>query len=566
MTQTKSMSVTQAVKQIENGSLVLPSIQRNFVWKRKQIAALFDSLMRGFPIGTMLLWNASPLEKNVEFLKPVTDFSGDQQNKSLATRSGGKPVQAVLDGQQRLTALNIGLRGSMRTSANAAQQQLYINLDENTPEADAESNQYQFEFREPGKEGPEPWFPVNLARGLGLDTESLTRRLDSMDIAATAARRKVLKVLATVLADSERVTFISVNGDLNKALHVFARINSGGTTLSYSDLVLSTVSTRWPTAKNKVADLRRTLDDLSPEGFRFTEDRILKSMLILSDPTKPKFEVQRFLTMRKDPTFSNGWEKFRSSMILAARLLDDFGLSGQTLSAQNIIIPIAFYAYHRDLKQSYLQADKHRQDRSRIKAFVARTLLQRNFWTGAVDGVLTATCTAIKNNGSDRFPLEAIEDALATKKSISVDEKLVKELLGLNSADRRAIVLLRMLYPPDTSTHDKTKPPHKDHIFPISKFQASSPKPPGVPVTEWPAIRARADTLCNLQVLLAAKNQVDKKAKMPSAWLKGVGSKTRAYCSTQHVKYVPDSLSGAPDFWDKRSEKLEEDIRSLLQC
>jgi hypothetical protein len=180
--------------------------------------------------------------------------------------------------------------------------------------------------------------------------------------------------------------------------------------------------------------------------------------------------------------------------------------------------------------------------------------------------MLTATCTAIKNNGSERFPLEAIEVALATKKSISVDEKLVKELLGLNYADRRAIVLLRMLYPPDTSTHDKTKPPHKDHIFPISKFQASSPKPPGVPVTEWPAIRARADTLCNLQVILAAKNQVDKKAEMPNVWLKRVGARTRAYCSIQHVKYVPDSLSGAPAFWDKRSEKLEEDIRSLLQC
>ena len=45
------LSVTQLVQEIDNGDIVLPAIQRNFVWGEDQIEILLDSLFRGYPVG-----------------------------------------------------------------------------------------------------------------------------------------------------------------------------------------------------------------------------------------------------------------------------------------------------------------------------------------------------------------------------------------------------------------------------------------------------------------------------------------------------------------------------------
>jgi hypothetical protein len=93
---------------------VLPAIQREFVWSDLQICRLFDSMMRGYPFGTFLFWQIEAETASkfrfYEFMRRYHDR--DTKNCRELPSIGERQVTAVLDGQQRLTALNIGLSGS----------------------------------------------------------------------------------------------------------------------------------------------------------------------------------------------------------------------------------------------------------------------------------------------------------------------------------------------------------------------------------------------------------------------------------------------------------------------
>src|SRR3954466_10959856 len=80
---------------VDEGQLLLPKIQRDFVWTRKSIKLLVDSLYRGLPIGHMLIWKA---ETGVEAK------SFDKRKLTRGVRIRGF-YGYLLDGQQRLTAL-----------------------------------------------------------------------------------------------------------------------------------------------------------------------------------------------------------------------------------------------------------------------------------------------------------------------------------------------------------------------------------------------------------------------------------------------------------------------------
>src|SRR5436853_2862813 len=89
-----------------NSTFFLPALQREFVWTADQICALFDSLMRRYPISSFLFWHV-PVEARddveaYEFLHTVSE-SGNRAR--MARMHGNREVTFVLDGQQRLTAL-----------------------------------------------------------------------------------------------------------------------------------------------------------------------------------------------------------------------------------------------------------------------------------------------------------------------------------------------------------------------------------------------------------------------------------------------------------------------------
>ena len=107
-------SVEEMLTAIHKRDYLMPAIQREFVWGTNQIVRLFDSLMRGYPVGSFLLWEVKPeTAQSYTFYEFLTHFhERDNPYADKATVTAGSGTVAVLDGQQRLTSLNIALYGS----------------------------------------------------------------------------------------------------------------------------------------------------------------------------------------------------------------------------------------------------------------------------------------------------------------------------------------------------------------------------------------------------------------------------------------------------------------------
>src|SRR6476620_10241210 len=97
-----------------NSSLYLPHIQRPFVWEEEQMVKLFDSLMRNYPIQTLLFWRTKDEIKARQFMK-VVDWDADLSDhyEPNVSKEGHEKV-FVLDGQQRLQTLFAIFSGAIK--------------------------------------------------------------------------------------------------------------------------------------------------------------------------------------------------------------------------------------------------------------------------------------------------------------------------------------------------------------------------------------------------------------------------------------------------------------------
>ena len=107
-------TIYELIQEIDSGRVILPAMQRNFVWSEKKICSLFESIMRDYPIGTFLFWGIDQelFNKYVFncFIKNYDEQLGKMQRGTKAT-AVFSDYTAVLDGQQRITTLYGVIRG-----------------------------------------------------------------------------------------------------------------------------------------------------------------------------------------------------------------------------------------------------------------------------------------------------------------------------------------------------------------------------------------------------------------------------------------------------------------------
>jgi uncharacterized protein with ParB-like and HNH nuclease domain len=108
------LTIKEVVDNIHRKKYLLPAIQREFVWSEEQIVKLFDSLMRGYTIGSFLFWIVETDKiSDFQFYEFIRNYhERDSRHNPKANITGDKDITSILDGQQRLTALYIGLKGS----------------------------------------------------------------------------------------------------------------------------------------------------------------------------------------------------------------------------------------------------------------------------------------------------------------------------------------------------------------------------------------------------------------------------------------------------------------------
>jgi len=567
------ITIATVLRRIQIREYVLPAIQREFVWNKDQIARLFDSLLREYPIGSFLFWkvDAENADK-FKFYGFIKDYHQTlRAHCPILDVPNDRPVTAIRDGQQRLTSLNVGLRGSHASRQprkwwnNASafpEQKLYLNVCCEAPENELGIlHDFRF-FTVPPVSDPANgvhWFPVHHILDGAFDDHMAV-----MDYAVDngfsgdkqAARR--LNQLYRVIREKPIINFYEeTDQDIDKVLDIFIRVNSGGTVLSYSDLLLSIATAQWSTrdARQEIHDLVDELNSMG-QGFGFTKDVVLKAGLVLTEVPDIGFKVTNF-NRTNMARLEQNWDDIEKALRVAAAVLADFGFSAATLTAGSVLIPVAYYAYRRKLDDKYLVAGQYDDDRVRLRRWIVRTLLKSGIWGSGLDTLLRDLRKAIADHGADRFPVSEIEPAMAARgKSLNFSPEEVDELVEMPYTDKRVFALLALLYPA-VDTH---KIFHVDHVFPRALFKRSVLLQAGVASTQLDEWIHLVNNLPNLQ-LLEGQTNVEKQDTLPLDWIckKYKDATIREhYLMEQDLTGLPASLADFADLYNIRKRRLTE--------
>ena len=559
------ITIKKAIENIRKRNYVLPSIQREFVWGTDQIETLFDSLMRGYPIGTFLFWSVDKGKiKDFQFYEFLREYHETNNTRcKKADISDEQDIIAVLDGQQRITSFYLALTGtyaykrpyiSPKKPDAYPKRKLYLNLLKPSDKVEAE---YDFRFlTEEVASNPNEgshWFPcseiMNFDDG-GVITYLTKNKL--MDSSVYTEKQsnfagKTLNAFFNAIHKNGTISFYLEEGEeLDKVLQIFIRINSGGTKLSYSDLLLSIATAQWneEDAREVIHAFVDDINKIDP-GFAFHKDLVLKSCLVLADFSDVRFRVDNF---NKDNmrTIEKNWGKTSSSLRAAIKLVANFGYNAKNLIATNAIIPIAYFIYKNGFEEDeILSLGSRESDREAIKEWLARVLLKGTFG-GNPDSIYPGMRDLINDN-LGHFPLkETIDFYKGKSKSISFSSDEIDNLLESQYGKPKTYCALTLIYPGLSRRFEY----HQDHIHPKSKFNERSMKEAGFSDEQIEQFNAEVNGIANLQLLDAADNR-EKNDTPFKEWLTSnprYKSGMDHYLQYHHIS--PDQSLEFEDFMD----------------
>ena len=581
MTYQTPTTIKKTLDAIHSHNLVLPAIQREFVWSDDQICTFYDSLMQGYPFGAFLYWKVDA-ENSGKF--KWYDFVRNYHQRDNPHCPELPPIHealtAVLDGQQRLTAINIGLSGSLAEKLHRLwwdnpyafpQRFLYLDLLA-VPSEEEEIKEIRYRFRFLSNDdlrrvdASACWFKV--ADIVGMQTgskmrQSLNAKGLSDDHAQFDKAHNTLENLYHVVHTNPIVArYEEESQEIDKVLQIFIRMNSGGTRLRHSDLLLSVT-----VAQFDELDMRQEVyglvDELQRLGLDLDKDFVLKAGLMLSS-LPVAFKVNNF-SRPNMVRLEQNWGKVRQAIMLTARLATTvFGFNRDNLSARNALLPIAYYVYKMNFDDSLLTNTAYNDDRKNIKNWLIRTLIKSGIWGSGVDTLLVLLRQGIDGYGHSEFPAEALMRIMASHgKPVNLSEEEIDALADLRYGDPQVFPLLSFLFPFAQSINGF----HIDHIFPRAKFSRRELRAARYSDEEIEAYRGKMDGLANMQLLNSAEN-LEKQDKPPVDWLDAKfppGSEVarQEYANNRLLGYVP-GLDGFEEFYEARREALKKRIQALV--
>jgi uncharacterized protein with ParB-like and HNH nuclease domain len=581
------ITIAQALNNIEQRRYLLPAIQREFVWPAHKIEWLFDSLMRGYPISSFLFWSVDDLSKaGYKFYEFLKDYRQRFKiHNDEANAEGMSSFTAVLDGQQRLTSLYIGLKGSyawkeynvnwVNNERNIPTRHLYLNITRKLEDQE-DDREHEFSFLRECDTGKKDlytndkgtWFRVGKINDLK-NNSTFNRYVRDEDLSDFAA--DILSRLQEVVFTDLIINFfLEKEQDLHKALNIFIRINSGGQPLDFSDLIMSIAVANWQ-EKDARKEIHNLVSRVQEIGFSISKDFIFKTYLYLYS-TDIRFKVTNF-SQENAHNFEKDWEGIRDAIEATFDLIRSFGYTDFTLRAKNAAIPIIYYLYHRGIYAEFPTRKRYEEDREIIRKWLHVMSLKRVFGAGGADGTLSQirkafTEDVVKNDKIKpdilQFPTDEINKAI--RADTSVGEEFVEELLFTQKDDRYAFSILALLYPHlDYRNNDF----HKDHLHPISCFNKKQVAK--MDLTE--EVRARFhsgewnNSIINLQMLDSNEN-MSKQDKNLAEWI-DITSRTKDRALLLDRCLIPADASLAFenffDFAEKRRDLLKKKLIDVLK-
>ncbi|WP_296826278.1 DUF262 domain-containing protein [uncultured Megasphaera sp.] len=229
--------VGDLVKDVRNGRIGLPDLQRPFVWKDNKVRELFDSMLKGYPIGYIMLWE-SP-----------ADYESKKSTIGDNSKTYEEPKELVIDGQQRLTALVAAMFAVKVKDKNFADREIKISYNPLTREFAVWSQAYEKDTE---------WISRISDVFLAKEDNSISSLRRHFIREANEGRSKKEFPLLTDeeedriedsinallnLSDYSLPTLeISYNADEENVADIFVRVNSGGQSLTENNFIQTLIS------------------------------------------------------------------------------------------------------------------------------------------------------------------------------------------------------------------------------------------------------------------------------------------------------------------------------------
>lgn len=569
----KSETIQSILSRI-NSSYFLPAMQRDFVWNEEQICELFDSLMRGYPISSFLFWHvpaeARPDLEAYGFLREVR-ATGNRVKRFDLDRN--RDVTFVLDGQQRLTSLWVGLSGKYYAKKAKAgkgaklfvEKKLYLDLlhdgrvrDETTG-GDVE---YKFKFSDYiGMSKNTFWFEVGQILQVG-SKENIEpfikkqiqkiRELTGLNSSQESlVVHNLMRLYSAVCVDEVISYYTVIDSDHEKILEIFVRANSGGTKLSKSDLLLSTLTLHWSDAKTNAKEvIKDFVDDLNKNLTKkndFDKDFVMKTCLVLLDE-QIAYKVSSF-TKETCNRIERHWDKISDAIRRAVDAANAFGVDENTFTSHNAIIPVAYYLnQHRNLTLRGESAVEE-SNANRVRIWLLTALLN-GVLGGSSDLMLTRLRAALGLDGGYRangdFPLVELDKVVKELGRTAVSsENSINNVLEITYDDRECFLALSLLY---DEKNWGTMTYSIDHLFPQSAFKNQNLKKKDE--------KELFNCLENLALVISSENS-GKKDRPLHEWLESRGP---SYLK-RHLIPTDPSLWRIENYADFRIER-----RKLLKA
>lgn len=534
----------------EDGGFWLPNIQRPFVWSEDQICRLFDSILREYPISTLLVWKTTSAIRRRKF---IDNWTSSLRLSDFFVPDDTKRKCLVLDGQQRLQSLYIGLCGSFEGK------ELHFDVLSGTASL-PDDVKYQFKFLD-AADAQFPWvkfkdlvFTSRKRRELEQDIEGKAGRTLGVD--EKDRLQENLELIDRTFKMEEAITYQELDSIDNPTLYteddvveVFIRANSGGTKLEKSDLLFSLLNATWDIADKQMEEL---LDDLNRHGFAFDRDFVLKTCLVLLDQGA-QYEVSKFRKPGVRESIERDWDVLSGSI----RAVADFVRSktyiqcDKALPSYLALIPLIYVRHH--FPKAWASATD-------VETFLVRTLLAGAFG-GQSDRLLDALVKRFRE--LERFDMEEGFNVIRNQnRSLAITRDRFFEM-GYGS--KTIHLIFNLWYPAFTHVpaYDNNLP-QVDHVFPQSRLKAIRVTNPE---TGRPIIRYRDDArnqLANCMLLTRTENGASGKwDTAPEEWFAG---KSDEYLKLHMIPSDPAlwKIDRYEDFIEARKALIAERFAGLL--
>lgn len=324
-----SKKYTDLISEIQKGQIKVPKFQRNFVWSLDKTAKLLDSILKSYPIGTFILWETN---ERLNDIKNIGDLA-------LPVVPEGTKVQYVLDGQQRITSLYAAYLGAKIKKEGEKKitdySEIYVDLD-----GDVDNNDDQLVV----SEVPEGTF-ITLHEVLNFNENLLEIKEKYSD-----AHFKKIHQYSQTFSTYDFSTIVLRKEDIDSAIEVFTRINTGGQTLTLFE-IMSAKTYDEDQDFDMEDKFQKLLDDLLDCKYNTISSTVILSTLSLVLSKNKECKRKVILQLDKQEII-NVWNEIISALkygIDYFRSVYRIPVSA-ILPYDSLLIPFAYFFYYQKEK------------------------------------------------------------------------------------------------------------------------------------------------------------------------------------------------------------------------